>query len=103
MKKRECKEACKTEPLKTKCNHNTMSGYGFAVTLFNKYLTLHKTPTMEIFMSTAYVNNGLSLVSMHGPPEVRECLVHIGLPALICWQDKVLGFSCLCHGQCNGA
>ena len=55
VKKRESKGAGKTEPLKPRCNHNTMSGYGFAVILFNTYLTLHKTSTMEIFTSTAYV------------------------------------------------
>lgn len=54
MKKRETKGASKTEPLNPRCNHNTMSGYGFAVILFNTYLTLHKISSMEIFISTAY-------------------------------------------------
>lgn len=98
MKKRESKGADKTEPLNPRCNDNTMSGYGFAVILFNTYLTLHKTSTMEIFVSTAYVQQKFVLRVCAGStwgqrvPQAYSSAC-MDLLAVLC-----PGFLLLCHG-----
>lgn len=99
--KRETKRSGKTEPLNPRCDHNTKSGYGFAVILFNTYLTLHKISTMEIFMSTAYVQQRFVSHVCAGPTWSQKVLQTYSSACMDLLAGLCPGLLLLCHGWCN--
>lgn len=99
--KRETKWSGKTEPLNPRCNHNTKPGYGFAVILFNTYLTLHKISTMEIFMSTAYVQQRFVSHVCTGPTWSQRVLQTVSSACMDLLAGLCHGFLLLCHGWYN--